>query len=100
MRSKISPDAPVFTPPDLDRHVLRDYPITHIIPYVNMQMLLGHHLGLKGTVEQLLAAGDEKAVELKETVDDILHEAMTEGTIQATCDVSVSSRRSRRAMIL
>ncbi|GGF63782.1 methionine synthase [Paenibacillus albidus] len=81
VRSNISPDAPVFTPPDTDRHVLRSYPLGHIIPYVNMQMLLGHHLGLKGSVEALLAAKDKRTVELKETVDDILHHAMMEGTI-------------------
>ncbi|MDQ0087784.1 5-methyltetrahydrofolate--homocysteine methyltransferase [Paenibacillus anaericanus] len=80
--SKISTDAPVYTPPDLERHVLRNYPIGHIIPYINWQMLLGHHLGLRGSVEQLLAAGDPKAVQLKETVDQILLEAVTDGIIQ------------------
>jgi 5-methyltetrahydrofolate--homocysteine methyltransferase len=44
-----------------------------------MQMLLGHHLGLRGNVEDLLAAGDEKAVRLKETVDGILDEAQKNG---------------------
>ncbi|KAI7246042.1 hypothetical protein KC345_g12121, partial [Hortaea werneckii] len=78
VRSKISADAPVFTPPDVERHVLRNYPLGHIIPYVNMQMLLGHHLGLRGSVEAQLAAGDPRTVELKETVDDILHQAMLE----------------------
>lgn len=81
VRSKISADAPVFTPPDLERHVLRNYPLGHIVPYVNMQMLLGHHLGLRGSVEAQLAAGDQRTVELKEMVDDILHQAMVEGTI-------------------
>lgn len=81
VRSKISADAPVLTPPDLERHVLRNYPLGHIIPYVNMQMLLGHHLGLRGSVEAQLTAGDARTVELKETVDDILHQAMLEGTI-------------------
>ncbi|PAK51715.1 methionine synthase [Paenibacillus sp. 7541] len=83
VRSNISPDAPVYLPPDLDRHVLRNYPISHILPYINMQMLLGHHLGLKGSVEQLLKANDPKAVSLKETVDSILEEAVQTGSIQA-----------------
>lgn len=82
-RSKISVDDPVYIPPDLDRHVIRDIPIPHIIPYVNMQMLLGHHLGLRGNVDQLLSEGNEKAVQLKATVDEILQEAATQGTIQA-----------------
>ncbi|KOP68792.1 methionine synthase [Bacillus sp. FJAT-18019] len=83
LRSKISTDAPVYLPLDMERHVLRDYPISHILPYINMQMLLGHHLGLKGTVEQLLKANDPKAVSLKETVDGIFHEAIQSGIIQA-----------------
>ncbi|QJD82543.1 methionine synthase [Cohnella herbarum] len=78
-RSNISPDAPIFTPPDFDRHVLRDYPLAHVMPYVNMQMLLGHHLGLKGNVEEQLAAGDERTVNLKATVDDIMRQSQTEG---------------------
>ncbi|MFB5758881.1 methionine synthase [Paenibacillus medicaginis] len=82
-RSNISTDVPVYVPPDLERHVLRNYPIGHILPYVNMQMLLGHHLGLKGNVEQLLAAGDPKAVSLKETVDEILKSAVQDSLMQA-----------------
>ncbi|WP_425465001.1 methionine synthase [Paenibacillus sinopodophylli] len=82
VRSKISPDAPVFTPPDLDRHILRDVPLPHVIPYVNMQMLLGHHLGLKGNVDNLLKEGNEKAVQLKSTVDDILRRGTSEGIIK------------------
>ncbi|MEK3881330.1 methionine synthase [Paenibacillus sp. PL2-23] len=83
VRSKISPDAPVFAPPDLERHILRNVPIPHIVPYVNMQMLLGHHLGLKGTVDKLLADGNEKAVQLKETVDAILKEGSEQGYLKA-----------------
>ena len=78
----IDPDAPVFTPPDTDRHVLRDIPLSHVLPYVNWQMLLGHHLGLKGNVEQLLASGDEKAVRLRETVDAVIAEAEKNGWLR------------------
>ncbi|WP_201318707.1 methionine synthase [Paenibacillus sp. EPM92] len=81
--SNVDRTVPVQVPPDLERHVLRDFPISHLIPYVNMQMLLGHHLGLKGKVEQLLAEKDPKAVQLKETVDDILSEAQSQGIIRA-----------------
>jgi 5-methyltetrahydrofolate--homocysteine methyltransferase len=81
-RSEISQDAPVFIPPDLERHVLRNYPVSHILPYVNMQMLLGHHLGVKGTVDQLLEQGDAKTIELKSIVDELYKEAMEEGYLQ------------------
>lgn len=82
VKSNVSADAPVYIPPDLDRHVLRNVPIPHIVPYVNMQMLLGHHLGLKGNVDALLKEGNEKAVSLKATVDSLL-EAAAKGQIQA-----------------
>ncbi|KQX68182.1 methionine synthase [Paenibacillus sp. Root444D2] len=81
--STISKDIPVQVPPDVMRHILRDYPIGHIMPYVNMQMLLGHHLGLKGKVERLLEEKDAKALELKATVDSILNDAQRKGIIQA-----------------
>jgi 5-methyltetrahydrofolate--homocysteine methyltransferase len=81
--SAVSRDVTVRIPPDLDRHVLRDYPIGHILPYVNMQMLLGHHLGLKGKVEKLLEEKDPKAMQLKDTVDGIFHEAQQQDIIKA-----------------
>ncbi|WP_308640070.1 methionine synthase [Paenibacillus silvisoli] len=82
VKSNVSQDAPVYIPPDTDRHVLRNVPIPHIVPYVNMQMLLGHHLGLKGNVDALLAEGNEKAVNLKATVDGLLADA-AKGLLQA-----------------
>lgn len=82
-RSDISIDHLVLVPPDLERHTLRNYPLSHILPYVNMQMLLGHHLGLRGSVEQLLASGDQKATDLKSVVDEIMQEAVRDGIIQA-----------------
>jgi 5-methyltetrahydrofolate--homocysteine methyltransferase len=82
VRSDISQTAPVFTPPDFERHVLRNYPVSHLMPYVNMQMLLGHHLGVKGTVEQLIADGDEKTIGLKEVVDGLFEEVTREEVLQ------------------
>ncbi len=82
MRSNVSQNEPVFTPPDTERHVLRQYPISHVTPYINLQMLLGHHLGLKGKVDELLANRDPKATELKEVVDGILQEAVNEGFLE------------------
>jgi 5-methyltetrahydrofolate--homocysteine methyltransferase len=81
--STISKDVPIQVPPDVKRHIMRDYPIGHIMPYVNMQMLLGHHLGLKGKVDRLLEEKDAKALELKDTVDAILNDAQKKGIIQA-----------------
>jgi 5-methyltetrahydrofolate--homocysteine methyltransferase len=81
--SDVRRDAPVFQPPDFERHILRDYPLRYLKPYVNMRMLLGKHLGLRGNVDQLLAEGDEKALELKEIVDQLYTEAEMSGIIRA-----------------
>ncbi|CAI6081311.1 Methionine synthase [Cohnella sp. JJ-181] len=80
--ASVSPDAPVFAPPDYDRHVLRDYPLTHVLPYVNLQMLMGHHLGLKGNVEELLRTGDERTAQLKDTIDGIMADAQDKGWLK------------------
>ncbi|WP_143415991.1 methionine synthase [Geobacillus sp. E263] len=74
-KSNVSTDVPVFVPTDLERHILKDISLSHIIPYVNWQMVLGHHLGLKGKVKRLLEEKDEKALMLKQVVDDLLDEA-------------------------
>ncbi|MBD8026369.1 methionine synthase [Ureibacillus sp. Re31] len=65
-------DAPVYIPKDLVQHIKRNYSVAHLHPYVNMRTLIGHHLGLKGNVEKLLAEKDERATELHELVNDYL----------------------------
>lgn len=67
-KRKINQNVPVFVPHDLDRHVYRDYPLDQLFPYINKQMLLGKHLGLKGNVEMLMKNRDPKALELLEKV--------------------------------
>ncbi len=70
-------------PPDFERHVLRDVPLAHVVPYLNLQMLYGKHLGLRGPVERLLAAGDPKAHELAAVVETLKAEAAREGWLRA-----------------
>lgn len=70
-------------PPDLKRHIFRNYPIPMIQPYLNLKMLLGKHLGLKGNVEELLKNGDERALELEQTVKATLAQAMKLGWLKA-----------------
>ena len=65
-------EAPVFVPKDLKKHVKRDYAVSHLYPYVNMRTLIGHHLGLKGNLEQMLADKEPRAVQLKQLVDGYL----------------------------
>lgn len=68
---KTVPDAIVKTPEDLNRHVLTKYPLQTVMPYVNRQMLIGHHLGLKGRVDVLLEQKDERAIALNELVNSL-----------------------------
>jgi len=66
------PNAPLLSPPDFEQHTLRDIPLKQILPYLNRQMLYTKHLGLIGSVEKLLAAGDEKAHKLHSAVEEML----------------------------
>jgi 5-methyltetrahydrofolate--homocysteine methyltransferase len=63
-------------PPDLKQHVREALSLEEMWSFVNPMMLYTRHLGLKGRLQTLLAAGDEKAIELRKTVkaleDDIL----------------------------
>jgi 5-methyltetrahydrofolate--homocysteine methyltransferase len=71
-KSTVSTEVPVFIPKDTKRHILNSYSLSHIEPYINLQMLIGHHLGVKGKIAKLLAEKDEKAVKVKAVVDQLL----------------------------
>ena len=81
--SNVDREAKVYTPPDLKLHVLRDYPISYLEPYMNKQMLYGKHMGIKGNVERMLAEQDPKAVQLKEQMDDMVAELRERGELRA-----------------
>ncbi|HET8575790.1 MAG TPA: methionine synthase [Methylomirabilota bacterium] len=82
-RSAVSRTVPIPKPPDLELHVLRNVPLTHIYPYLNLQMLLGKHLGVKGAVTRLLEHGDAKAREVYAAVEALQREATERGLIRA-----------------
>ena len=65
-------DAPVKIPSDVNRHVLKNYDYDTVQPYINRQMLIGHHLGLKGKVAEMLKEGNEKAIALNNLVDELI----------------------------
>ncbi|WP_042461066.1 methionine synthase [Neobacillus dielmonensis] len=75
VKPAVSTTVPVFVPKDTKRHVLTSYTLAHIEPYINMQMLLGHHLGVKGKIAKLIAEKDEKVLKVKEVVDQLIAEA-------------------------
>src|SRR6266511_879446 len=83
LRSTVSRTVPVPPPPDLELHVLRNVPLGRIYPYLNLQMLLGKHMGVKGSVLRLLAAGDAKAREVNDALEELKREAAEQGLMRA-----------------
>src|SRR5262249_52728275 len=77
------PRVDVPLPPDLEPHVLRDAPLRHIFPYLNVQMLYGKQLGLRGLVTRLLAEGDPKARELHEVIETLKTDVVERRWIRA-----------------
>ena len=68
MVSKVSHEIQPPSPPDLLPHVLRDFSLDEIFPYINPQMLYVRHLGFRGRFNEALAAGDPGALDLRESV--------------------------------
>ncbi len=57
-------------PPDLERHAER-FDLDDVWAHLNLQMLYGKHLGLKGAVGRLREAGDPKLQKLEAVVDGV-----------------------------
>jgi len=74
-RPQLRTDVAVFVPRDTKRHLLMSYSLDHVEPYINKQMLIGHHLGVKGKIEKLLQANDEKAHKINDLVTELIVEA-------------------------
>ncbi|MBI4178916.1 methionine synthase [bacterium] len=55
---EIDPLVPIPAPPDLKRHVLMDYNLDEIFPYINPLMLYKKHLGLKSVASSPLEGED------------------------------------------
>jgi len=70
-------------PPDLEPHLLREVPLAHVYPYLNLQMLYGKHLGVRGLVSRLLEDGDPKVLEIHEVVEALEREAAGQGWLSA-----------------
>jgi 5-methyltetrahydrofolate--homocysteine methyltransferase len=67
----VSADLPIPEVPDLAEHVLSEIDLDTVWAYVNPQALYNRHLGLKGKLEDLKARGDERALGLERTIDQI-----------------------------
>lgn len=69
-------------PPNCERHVFKNYPLSYIQPYLNLKLLLGRHLGLRGNVEERLKEGDYQALEVYRIVEQTLEKAKEKGWIK------------------
>ena len=81
--SSVRHDFQVPSPPDLLTHVLRDFSLDEIFPYINPQMLYVRHLGFKGRFADALAAGDPSALELQGSVRRVEELALESAGITA-----------------
>jgi 5-methyltetrahydrofolate--homocysteine methyltransferase len=75
-RSALRRDVPLPTVPDWERGIFRDLSLEYLWPYLNLQMLYGKHMGLRGNVHKLFERGDPKAIEIKERVDTLFREVV------------------------
>jgi 5-methyltetrahydrofolate--homocysteine methyltransferase len=89
----VAPDAPVRTssvrrdveiprPPDLKTHVIRNYDLGEIFSYINPKTLYSKHLGFQNFVEAL-EAGEPKARELHDRVEDVIQHILGRADISA-----------------
>ncbi|HET9529530.1 MAG TPA: methionine synthase [Blastocatellia bacterium] len=72
--SQVSLDVEILPTPDLERHLLEVRDLDEVWSYINPQMLYGRHMGLKGRFNDLIAAGDRRAVELEEKIERVKEE--------------------------
>ena len=77
-------DHDIPTPPDLKLHVLADYDLDAIFPYINPVMLYTRHLGFRGRFTDALAAGDLRAQELQRQVRSVEEEMLRRPDITAS----------------
>ena len=66
--AEVRHDFDIPSPPDTLLHVLSDFSLDEIFPYINPQMLYVRHLGFKGRYIEALESGDPRALELQESV--------------------------------
>jgi 5-methyltetrahydrofolate--homocysteine methyltransferase len=83
-RAVLRHDFPIPQPPDLKLHVLENYDLDAIFPYINPVMLFTRHLGFKGKFADALAAGDAKARELRSQVERVEAEMLRRSDIRAS----------------
>ena len=81
--AKVRHDFSIPNPPDLRLHVLSDYNLEDIFGYINPQMLYVRHLGYKGRFAEDLAAGEQPAIDLRDSVRRVEDLALARSDIAA-----------------
>ena len=66
--AQVRHDFEVPNPPDLRLHVIQDYDLSELFPYINPQMLYVRHLGYKGRFAEALEKEEGDALELRDSV--------------------------------
>lgn len=67
-RSNIQP-SDCLVPSSLKKTVIKNIPVSQVAPFINYQMLIGHHLGVKGKWDK-----QERGQELYELVQELLRD--------------------------
>ena len=82
--AQIRHDFDIPHPPDLRLHVLKDYDLEAIFPYINPQMLYVRHLGFKGRFSDALESEDPAALELRDNVRQVEDAMLAHPNINAS----------------
>jgi 5-methyltetrahydrofolate--homocysteine methyltransferase len=78
----ISHSGPIPAPPDLELHGVEDLDADEVLRAIDVQMLYGKHLGLRGAVGKLFADRDPKALELRRKVSALWAESRARGLLR------------------
>ena len=84
-------DVEIPKPPDLKTHVIRNYDLGEIFEYINPKSLYAKHLGFQNFVEAL-EAGDPKARELHDRVEEVASRFLRARTFLRTPSTDFSPR--------
>jgi 5-methyltetrahydrofolate--homocysteine methyltransferase len=80
--SSVRRDIEIPRPPDLKTHVIRNYDLGEIFSYINPKTLYSKHLGFQNFVEAL-EAGEPKARELHDRVEEVIQQMLGRADISA-----------------
>ncbi len=63
----------IYKPSTLNKQIVTNIAAKEVFPYMNLQMLIGRHLGMKWVISDLLAKNDAKAVKIYNEILDVIN---------------------------